>query len=100
MNFQEAETPEEGTQQATASDGQYVPYDDGDWALQFAGHLVDILHIYIYIYLKSIIYAETVCIHIYITSIYIYKQCHVYNVYDQRFRVVLFHVEGPDIECF
>lgn len=40
VNFQEAETPEEGTQQATASDGQYVPYDDGDWALQFAGHLV------------------------------------------------------------
>lgn len=41
VNFREAELPDEArTHNESTVDVPYLPYDDGDWALQFAGHLV------------------------------------------------------------
>lgn len=45
VNFREPETPEEVSEMPTTLDpanpgSQYVQYGDGDWAMQFAGHLL------------------------------------------------------------
>mmetsp|Transcript_101312 Transcript_101312/g.194172 ORF Transcript_101312/g.194172 Transcript_101312/m.194172 type:complete len:511 (+) Transcript_101312:165-1697(+) len=44
VSFRETEQPQdksdEGSDESDGSECHYVPYDDGDWALQYGGHLV------------------------------------------------------------